>query len=130
MTVDPRYGDDGLVLAIVQDAADGRVLMLAWMNEEALNATVATGEVHFTLDRATRSGERVRRAATCSASLTSLRIAIGTRSWSPLIRSDRRAIADRGAASIPRAPADSTTQGFGWLETLWAMIAGTRGNAA
>ena len=47
MTVDPRYGDDGLVPAIVQDAADGRVLMLAWMNEEALNATVATGEVHF-----------------------------------------------------------------------------------
>ena len=36
-----------LVPAIVQDAADGRVLMLAWMNEEALNATVATGEVHF-----------------------------------------------------------------------------------
>ena len=47
MTVDPQYGDDGLVPAIVQDAADGRVLMLAWMDEEALNATVATNEVHF-----------------------------------------------------------------------------------
>ena len=47
VTVDPQYGDDGLVPAIVQDAADGRVLMLAWMDEEALNATVATGEVHF-----------------------------------------------------------------------------------
>ena len=47
MTVDPQYGDDGLVPAIVQDAADGRVLMLAWMDAEALDATLATGEVHF-----------------------------------------------------------------------------------
>ncbi len=33
--------------AIVQDAADGRVLMLAWMNDEALALTLSTGEVHF-----------------------------------------------------------------------------------
>ena len=40
-------GADGLVPAVVQDAADGRVLMLAWMDAEALEATLATGEVHF-----------------------------------------------------------------------------------
>jgi phosphoribosyl-ATP pyrophosphohydrolase/phosphoribosyl-AMP cyclohydrolase len=33
--------------AIVQDARDGRVLMLAWMDEEALRLTKETGEAHF-----------------------------------------------------------------------------------
>lgn len=33
--------------AIVQDAATGRVLMLAWMDEEALGLTRETGEAHF-----------------------------------------------------------------------------------
>jgi phosphoribosyl-AMP cyclohydrolase len=37
----------GLVPAIAQDAASGRVLTLAWMNREALCATVATGRVHY-----------------------------------------------------------------------------------
>jgi phosphoribosyl-AMP cyclohydrolase len=38
---------DGLVPAIVQDAATGRVLMFAWMDREALARTVATGEAHY-----------------------------------------------------------------------------------
>ncbi len=42
-----RFGADGLVPAIVQDAADGRVLMQAWMDPEAVEATLRTGEVHF-----------------------------------------------------------------------------------
>jgi phosphoribosyl-AMP cyclohydrolase / phosphoribosyl-ATP pyrophosphohydrolase len=33
--------------AIVQDAESGRVLMLAWMDEEALRMTRETGEAHF-----------------------------------------------------------------------------------
>ena len=33
---------DGLVPAIVQDATSGRVLMLAWMNDEALRLTLTT----------------------------------------------------------------------------------------
>ena len=37
----------GLVPAVVQDAASGRVLMLAWMNEEALSRTIESGRVHF-----------------------------------------------------------------------------------
>ena len=36
-----------LIPAIVQDAADGRVLMLAWMDEEALRRTRETGEAWF-----------------------------------------------------------------------------------
>jgi len=41
------WSADGLVPAIVQDAASGRVLMFAWMNREALAWTQATGEAHF-----------------------------------------------------------------------------------
>jgi phosphoribosyl-ATP pyrophosphohydrolase/phosphoribosyl-AMP cyclohydrolase len=46
--------------AIVQDAASGRVLMLAWMDEEALRLTRETGEAHFfsrSRNRLWRKGE-------------------------------------------------------------------------
>ena len=49
-TLDPaevRYGSDGLVAAVVQDADDGRVLMVAWQDAEAVAATIDTGEAHF-----------------------------------------------------------------------------------
>lgn len=42
-----RFGDDGLVPAIVQDATTGRVLTLAWMNAESLEKTLETGETWF-----------------------------------------------------------------------------------
>jgi phosphoribosyl-ATP pyrophosphohydrolase/phosphoribosyl-AMP cyclohydrolase len=42
-----RFGPDGLVPAIVQDANDGTVLMLAYMNQEALDRTMHTGYTHF-----------------------------------------------------------------------------------
>lgn len=41
------YDADGLVPAIVQDADNGDVLMLAWMNEEALRRTLETGRTWF-----------------------------------------------------------------------------------
>lgn len=37
----------GLVAAIAQDHLSGEVLMLAWMNEEAWEKTLQTGEVHY-----------------------------------------------------------------------------------
>ena len=46
--------------AIVQDAETGRVLMLAWMDDEALRLTRETGEAHFysrSRDRLWRKGE-------------------------------------------------------------------------
>ena len=43
----PRYNEKGLVPAIVQDADSGQVLMLGWMNEQALRLTRETGQVHF-----------------------------------------------------------------------------------
>ncbi|HEX6828118.1 MAG TPA: phosphoribosyl-AMP cyclohydrolase [Burkholderiales bacterium] len=42
-----NWSDDGLVPAIVQEAASGRVLMVAWMNREALRRTAQTGEAVF-----------------------------------------------------------------------------------
>ena len=41
------FDERGLVPAIVQDAATGAVLMLAYMDREALDATLRTREVHF-----------------------------------------------------------------------------------
>lgn len=42
-----RWSADGLVAAIAQDAGSGRVLMFAFMNAEALERTVTTGEAHY-----------------------------------------------------------------------------------
>jgi len=43
----PRFDDQGLVAAVVADATSGEVLMLAWMNAEALALTIETGTAHF-----------------------------------------------------------------------------------
>jgi phosphoribosyl-ATP pyrophosphohydrolase/phosphoribosyl-AMP cyclohydrolase len=45
--VEPIYDERGLVPCVVQDAERGTVLMLAWMNAEALRLTRETGSVHF-----------------------------------------------------------------------------------
>ncbi|NLL95403.1 MAG: bifunctional phosphoribosyl-AMP cyclohydrolase/phosphoribosyl-ATP diphosphatase HisIE [Thermoplasmatales archaeon] len=42
-----RYGEGGLVPAVVQDSVTGEVLMLAWVNEESLARTVETGYAHY-----------------------------------------------------------------------------------
>ena len=41
------YNPDGLVPAIVQEQATGRVLMMAWMNQETLQETLETGRTVF-----------------------------------------------------------------------------------
>ena len=42
-----RFDAQGLAPAIVQDVDSGRVLMMAWMNEESLHRTLASGETVF-----------------------------------------------------------------------------------
>jgi phosphoribosyl-AMP cyclohydrolase/phosphoribosyl-ATP pyrophosphohydrolase/phosphoribosyl-AMP cyclohydrolase len=42
-----KFDRDGLVPAIVQDAANGQVLMTAWMNAESLARTLAEGRTVF-----------------------------------------------------------------------------------
>ncbi|MEL8054771.1 MAG: phosphoribosyl-AMP cyclohydrolase [Pseudomonadota bacterium] len=43
----PKFNADGLVAAIAQDAETDEVLMLAWMNAEALTATLKTGRATY-----------------------------------------------------------------------------------
>lgn len=43
----PHFNDDGLIGAIVSDAASGEVLMFAYMNADALAATIDTRVAHF-----------------------------------------------------------------------------------
>ena len=45
--MDLKYDINGLIPAVAQDAESGEVLMVAWMNAEALRLTRATGEAHF-----------------------------------------------------------------------------------
>lgn len=43
----PKFDDKGLMSAVVTDAESGAVLMVAFMDDEALAATQETGEAHF-----------------------------------------------------------------------------------
>ena len=39
----PKFDDKGLITAVAQDAKTGQILMVAYMNEESLKLTIATG---------------------------------------------------------------------------------------
>ena len=47
LTFSPKFDAYGLVTCVATDAADGEVLMVAHMNEEALRKTVASGEAWY-----------------------------------------------------------------------------------
>jgi phosphoribosyl-AMP cyclohydrolase len=48
-----KFSQDGLIPAIAQDATSGRILMVAWMNQTALEQTVLSGEaVYWSRSRA------------------------------------------------------------------------------
>jgi phosphoribosyl-ATP pyrophosphohydrolase/phosphoribosyl-AMP cyclohydrolase len=139
-----RFGPDGLAPAIVEDVADGRVLMLAWMDAEALSATLATGEVHFhsrSRGRLWRKGEtsgnvlRLRGLATdCDADA----ILVTAEAAGPTCHRGTRSCFDddagviaAGADVASATPFDADASGvitpdpagLAWLETLWATIA-------
>ena len=42
-----KFNAEGLIPAIVQDAENNEVLMMAYMNEESLNLTLEKGETYF-----------------------------------------------------------------------------------
>jgi phosphoribosyl-ATP pyrophosphohydrolase/phosphoribosyl-AMP cyclohydrolase len=119
------WGPAGLVPAVVQDPSDGRVLMLAYVDAEALAATLASGQVHFhsrSRDRLWRKGE------TSGNVLTVLDIAVDCDGDALLIQAhptgptchrNTRSCFDDAGSEAGAAPA---SQGFEWLETLWATI--------
>ncbi len=76
----PRFDASGLITAVVTDARDGELLMVAHMNEEALRLTLET-ELRITgRARAPHSGRRARHRAICKAWSSCVQIAIRTRS--------------------------------------------------
>jgi len=121
---DVAFPASGLIPAIVQDAADGRVLMLAWVDAEALAATIETGEAHFhsrSRDRLWRKGETsgnilrvVELETDCDGDALLMRVDPA----GPTCHRDTRSCFDPAGA-----PADATTEGFAWLERLWTTIA-------
>jgi Phosphoribosyl-AMP cyclohydrolase len=42
-----KFNHQGLIPAIAQDAEDGTILMMAWMNKESIQKTLETKEVHY-----------------------------------------------------------------------------------
>lgn len=43
----PKFDDKGLITAVTTDAKTGELLMVAWMNAEALARTIETGEAWY-----------------------------------------------------------------------------------
>ena len=119
------WGDGGLVAGVVQDVADGRVLMVGWLDAEALAATLATGEVHFrsrSRNRLWRKGEssgNVLRLRTLALDCDGDALLLGVEPAGPTCHRNVRSCFD--ADGQPAAGADA--QGFAWLEALWATIA-------
>ncbi len=117
-----KWGRDGLVPAVVQDALDGRVLMVAYMDAEALAATVATGEVHFH----SRSRDRLWKKGESSGNVLRLRtIAVDCDGDALLVTADPVGpTCHRGTRSCfdPDGSTEERGQGFAWLEELWSTI--------
>jgi phosphoribosyl-AMP cyclohydrolase len=47
LSLTPKFDEKGLICAIAQDATSRDILMVAWMNQEALDLTLSTGIVHY-----------------------------------------------------------------------------------
>ncbi len=118
------FGPDGLVPVVVQDAHDGPVLMVAFMDAEALAATVATGDVHFhsrSRDRLWRKGEtsgHVLRLVSLAVDCDGDALLATVDPVGPTCHRGTRTCFDPDGSPAARA-----TQGFAWLETLWSTIA-------
>jgi phosphoribosyl-AMP cyclohydrolase/phosphoribosyl-ATP pyrophosphohydrolase/phosphoribosyl-AMP cyclohydrolase len=42
-----KFNEKGLIPAIAQDAKDGTILMMAWMNKDSIQKTLETKEAHY-----------------------------------------------------------------------------------
>lgn len=126
-----RFGSaDGLVPAIVQDASDGRVLMVAYMDAEALAATLASGEVHF---HSRSRGRLWHKGETSGNALRLIDLALDCDGDAILVsaeptgpschRGTRSCFDHDGGGAASDGASVSTSQGFAWLESLWATIA-------
>jgi phosphoribosyl-ATP pyrophosphohydrolase/phosphoribosyl-AMP cyclohydrolase len=119
---DVAWGADGLVAGVVQDVADGRVLMVGWLDAEALAATLDTGEVHFhsrsrgTLWRKGETSGNVLRLRSLAIDCDGDALLLGVDPAGPTCHRGTRSCFDADGA-VARQP-----QGFAWLESLWTTI--------
>lgn len=129
--IDPAvvsWGPDGLVAGVVQDVADGRVLMVGWLDSEAVAATLATGEVHFhsrSRGRLWRKGEssgNVLRLRSLSLDCDGDALLLGVDPAGPTCHRGTRSCFDPPGLPARTMASTASAQGFGWLETLWATI--------
>ena len=117
------WGADGLVAGVVQDVADGRVLMVGWLDAEALAATLATGDVHFhsrsrgTLWRKGETSGNVLRLRSLALDCDGDALLLGVEPAGPTCHRGTRSCFDADGVVAPQP------QGFAWLEALWATIA-------
>jgi len=124
----PAWGSDGLAPGIVQDAGDGRVLMLGWLDAEALAATVTTGLVHFH----SRSRGRLWRKGEASGNELSLEglaldcdgdaLLLTVSAAGPTCHTGSRSCFDAGEPVTSWPQSERPAQGFAWLEQLWRTI--------
>jgi phosphoribosyl-AMP cyclohydrolase / phosphoribosyl-ATP pyrophosphohydrolase len=120
------FGEHGLVAAVIQDAADGRVLMVAWQDAEAIEATLRTGEVHFhsrSRDSLWRKGETSGNTLTVESielDCDGDAILIRARPAGPTCHTGARSCFDAGTSA---ASGLESTQDLAWLERLWSTIA-------
>jgi phosphoribosyl-AMP cyclohydrolase / phosphoribosyl-ATP pyrophosphohydrolase len=125
LPADVRWGADGLAPAIVQDRADGRVLMLGYVDREALTATMETGAVHF---HSRSRGRLWRKGGTSGNELRLVSLALDCDADAILLEVDPQGpTCHRRTRSCfdpeDEEPAGPAPEGFAWLETLWATIA-------
>lgn len=123
------YGADGLVATVVQDATDGRVLMVGWQDAEAIEATLATGQAHFhsrSRDALWKKGEtsgNTLQVASMELDCDSDAVLIRARPTGPTCHTEARSCFDVGPGeAVPARATPSTLQDFAWLEQLWSTI--------
>ena len=125
---DVAWGPDGLVPVVAQDARDGRVLMVAYASREALEATLATGDLHFH----SRSRGRLWRKGETSGNVLRVRsLALDCDADTILATVDPAGPAcHRGTATCFDADGGgdgagdaAAPQGFAALEAIWATVA-------
>lgn len=115
------FDEQGLVPGIVQDAGTGRVLMLGYLNEEAVEATMATGRVHFwsrsrrALWQKGESSGNVLEVVGVDPDCDRDALLIRARPAGPTCHT--------GAVSCFESAPTDAPQGFAFLEELWATIA-------
>ena len=115
---------DGLIPAIVQHAATGEVRMLGYMDRAAIDATIADRLVTF---HSRSRGAPWRKGETSGNLLRLVSLVTDCDSDALLVTVEPTGpTCHRGTRSCfdpDGAPAERSTQGFAWLETLWTTIA-------